>query len=102
MESLDQFRRLEVREKARNVLVMSLRLSDYKVVTAYSSCFLDFARIFSVFSLVFRTSKFLEFKEFNKTLIPSALAGYETSCSQVGATRLVGYLPSHIQRALKE
>ena len=32
MESLDQFRRLEVREKARNVFVMSLRLSDNKVL----------------------------------------------------------------------
>ena len=104
MESLDQFQRLEVREKARNVFVMSLRLSDYKVLhnIASSSCFLDFARIFSVFSLVFRTSKFLEFKEFNKTIIPSVVVGYETSCSQLGATRLVGYLPSHIQRALKE
>ena len=41
-------------------------------------------------------------KEFNKTIIPFALAGYETGYSQLGATRLVGYLPSHIQRALME
>ena len=48
----------------------SLRLSDYKVLhnIASSSSFLDFVRIFSLFSLVFRTSKFLEFKEFNKTI----------------------------------
>ena len=46
--------------------------------------------------------KFLELKEFNKTIIPFALVGYETGYSQLGATRLVGYLPSHIQRALME
>ena len=103
-ESLDQFRSLEVREKTRNVFVMSLRLSDHQVLhnIASSSSFFDFARIFSLFSLVFRTSKLLEFKEFNKTIIPFALVGYETGYSQLGATRLVGYLPSHIQRALME
>ena len=103
-ESLDQFRSLEVREKVRNVFVMSLRLSDHQVLhnIASSSSFFDFARIFSLFSLVFHTSKLFEFKEFNKTIIPFALVGYETGYSQLGATRLVGYLPSHIQRALME
>ena len=103
-ESLDQFRSLEVREKVRNVFVMRLRLSDHQVLhnIASSSSFFDFARIFSLFSLVFRTSKLLEFKEFNKTIIPFALVGYESGYSQLGATRLVGYLPSHIQRALVE
>ena len=103
-ESLDQFRSLEVREKIRNVFVMSLRLYDHQVLhnIASSSTFFDFARIFSLFSLVFRTSKLLEFKEFNKTIIPFALVGYESGYSQLGATRLVGYLPSHIQRALME
>ena len=33
---------------------------------------------------------------FNKTIIPFALVGYEIGYS------LVGYLPSHIQRALME
>ena len=63
VESLDQFRRLEVREKARNVFVMSLHLSDHKVLhnIASSSSFFDFTRIFYLFSLVFRTSKLLEF-----------------------------------------
>ena len=90
--------------KARKAFVMSLRLSDHEVLhnIASSSTFFDFARIFSLFSLVFRTSKLLEFKEFNKTIIPFALVGYETGYSQLGATRLVGYLPSHIQRALME
>ena len=40
--------------------------------------------------------------EFNKTIIPFALIGYEIGYSQLGATRLVGYLPPHIQRALME
>ena len=39
---------------------------------------------------------------FNKTIIPLALVGYEMIDSQLGATRLVGYLSSHIQRALME
>ena len=60
---------------------------------------------------------------FNKTIIPLALVGYEmilaipdlrslpadvlwgsfvTSAGRLGPTRLVGYLPSHIQRALVE
>ena len=61
---------------------MSLRLSDYKVlhnITSYQ-VFFDFARIFSLFSLVFRTSNF-GVKEFNKTIIPFALVGYETGYS---------------------
>ena len=40
--------------------------------------------------------------EFNKTIIPFALVGYEIGYSQLGASRLVGYLPSHIQRAVME
>ena len=106
MESLDQFRSLEVREKVRNVFVMSLRLSDPQVLhnIASSSSFLDFARIFTLFPLVIRTSKLLDFKEFNKTIIPFALVGYETGYSQLSTTHLIGYLhvPSHIQCALME
>ena len=63
-------------------LVMSLRLSDRMARISYF--------------------KFLELKEFNKTIIPFALVGYETGYSQLSATHLVGYLPSHIQRALME
>ena len=81
--------------------VMSLRLSDRMVLYTTShlhrfrSDFLSFFARISYF-------KFLEFKEFNKTIIPFALVGYATGYSQLGATRLVGYLPSHIQRALME
>ena len=103
MESLDQCRRLEVREKARKFLffVMSLRLSDHKVLhnIAPSSIFFRFHSDFLARISYFN---FLEFKEFNKTTIPFAFVGYETGYSQFGATRLVGYLPSQIQRALME
>ena len=49
-------------------------MSDHEVLhnIASSSTFFDFARIFSLFSFVFCTSKLLEFKEFNKTIIPFA------------------------------
>ena len=101
MESLDQCPLLEVREKARNVFFCDepVRLSDHKALhnIASSSSFLrcrsDFLARISYF-------KFLEFKEFNKTIIPFALVGYETGYSRLGATRLVSYSPSHIQRAL--
>ena len=39
---------------------------------------------------------------FNKTIIPFALVGYEIGYSQLGPAGVVGYLPSHIQRALME
>ena len=44
VESLYQFRRLEEREKARNVFAMSLRLSDHQVLQniASSSSFFRF------------------------------------------------------------
>ena len=48
-------------------------------------------------------SIFLYFGDvFNKTIIPFALVGYEIGYSQLGPTGLIGYLPSHIQRALME
>ena len=39
---------------------------------------------------------------FNKTIIPFPFVGYEIGYSQLGPKGLVGYLPSHIQRALME
>ena len=38
----------------------------------------------------------------NKTIIPFALVGYEIGYSQLGPTGLVDYLPSRIQRSLRE
>ena len=105
MESLDLCRRLEVREKARNVFCDEpVRLSDHKVLhsVASSSSFFRFRSDFLAFFARISYFKLLEFKEFNKTIIPFALVRYETGYSQLGATRLVGYLPSHIQRALME
>ena len=84
--------------------VMSLRLSDHKVLhnIVSSSSFFRFRSDFLAFFARISYFKFLEFKEFNKTIIPFARVGYETGSSQRGATRLVGCLPSHIQRALVE
>lgn len=45
---------------------------------------------------VLRTSKLLEFKEFNETIILFTLVRYETGYSQLDATRLLGYLPPHM------
>ena len=67
MERLDQCRRLEVREKA---------LSDHKVlhnIASSSSSFFDFTRIFSLFSLVFRTSNFWSLRNLIKQLFHSRL-----------------------------
>ena len=101
MESLDQFRRLEVREKARNVLVMSLGLSDHKVLhniplNSHQVFFRSRSDLLAFFAPI------LYFLNLIKTVISFALVGYETGYGQLGATRLVGYLPSHIQRALME
>ena len=84
--------------------VMSLRLSDHKVlhnIASSSSLFLFRSDVLVFFARI-SYFKFLEFKEFNKKIIPFALVGYETGYSQRGATRLVGYLSSHTQPALME
>ena len=82
MESFDQCRRLEVREKARNVFfVMSLRLSDHKVVITQRRSHLH--QVFFNFFAHILDFKFLVLKEFNKTIIPFALVGYETGYIQV-------------------
>ena len=81
-------------------------MSDYKVLHDIASFLIKFFLFRSDLLAFFaRISYFINFwslKEFNKTIIPFALVGYETGYSQLGATRLVGYLPSHIQRALME
>ena len=69
--------------------VMSLRLSHHNI--ASSSSFSRFRSDFLAFFARISYLKFLEFKEFNKTIIPFALVGYDTGYSQLGATRLVGY-----------
>ena len=81
--------------------VLSLRLSDHKMLhnIASSSSIFRFRSDFLAFFARISYFKFLEFKKFNKTIIPFALVGYETGYSQLGAERLVGYLPSHIVRA---
>ena len=104
VESLDHCRRLKVRELRQEVFfVMSLRPSDHMVTQHLTFIkFLSISLGFSHFFARISYFKFLEFKEFNKTIIPFALVGYATGYCQLGATGLVGYLPSHIQRALME
>ena len=62
---------------------MSLRLSDHKI--ASSSSFFRFRSDFLAFFARISYFKFLEFKEFNKTIIPLALVGYETGYRARGA-----------------
>ena len=83
---------------------MSQHLSDHMVLhnIASWSSFFRFHSDFLAFFACIWYFKFLEFKEFNKTIIPFTLVGYETGYNQLGAMCLVGYLPSHIQRTLME
>ena len=77
--------------------VWPLGVTQNRIFIKFFSISLGFLPFFARISYF----KFLEFKEFNnKTIIPFALVGYEIGYSQLGATRLVGYLRSHIQRAL--
>ena len=63
MESLDQFRSLEVREKVRNVFVMSLGLCDHKVLQNIASFVIEFFRFHSdLLSFFARISYFLNFR----------------------------------------
>ena len=73
--------------------VMSLRLSDHKVLRniASSSSFFRFHTDFLALCACISYFKFLEFKEFNKTIIPFVLVGYETGYSKLASTCLVGY-----------
>ena len=66
-------------------------LTRYYITSHLHQVFFDFVWSFSRFSLIFRISKLFEFKEFNKTIIPFTLVGYETYYRQLGATHLVGY-----------
>ena len=78
MESLVQWRRLEVREKARNVLFCDEPTSVLpQGVTQHRShlhqVFFNFGRTFLLFSLVFRTSNFWSLKNLIKQLFHSRL-----------------------------
>ena len=67
--------------------VMTLRLSDHTEVLHNIASSSSFFRFCSDFLARISNFKILGVKEFNKTILPFAL---------------VGYLPSHIQRALME
>ena len=90
MESLDQCRRLQVREKASNDVFCDEPTSVWPQGVTKHRIFIKF---FSI------SLGFLEFKEFNITTIPFALDGYETGYSQLGATRLWLFTISYQTRA---
>ena len=76
VESLDQCRRLEEREKARNAFcdeptsVWPRGVTQHRISINFV---FDFARIFSLFSLIFRTSKFWSLMNLIKQLFHSRL-----------------------------
>ena len=73
-------------------------MSHYTRLYKYCKQTRDFWGVF-ILSLVYFS---IFWGVFNKTIIPFVLVGYEIGYSQLGLTGLVGYLPSHIQRALME
>ena len=88
MESLDQCRRLEVSKKGRNVFcdgptsVLPQSVTQHRI---FIKSFFRFRSDFLAFFARICHFKFLEFKEFNKTIILFAPVGYETGYSQRGA-----------------
>ena len=76
VESLDQCRRLKVREKARNVFsdeptsVWPHGVTQHRIFIKF---FFHFTRIFSLFSLVFHTSNFWSLRNLIKQLFHSRL-----------------------------
>ena len=74
--SLDQCRRLKVREKARNVFCdepTSVRPQGVTQHRLFIKDFFNFARIFWLFSLLFRTSNFWSLRNLIKQLFHSRL-----------------------------
>ena len=76
---------------------MSLRLSDHKVLQniASSSSFFRFRSDF----LAFFARISYEFKEFNKTVIPLALVGYETGYSHHITNSIILHKNSSVEKA---
>ena len=98
MESLDQCLRLEVREKARwwaSTSVWAQGFTQHRIFIKFFSMSLGFSRLFRSY---FVLQIFGVLRNLSKTIISSAFVGYDNGYSQLGDTRLVGYLPPHIQR----
>ena len=96
MESLDQFRRLEVHEKVRNVFVMSLRLRDHHVLHNIASVLITFFSISLGFAHFFRSyfvlSKLLELRNFIKQLFHSRLMDMRLLIANSYPTRAHGMM----------
>ena len=73
-------------------------MSHYTMLNKYGKR----TRFFLAFLLSFQSSFLYLGGVFNKTIIPLALVGYEMVIANLALRALVGYLSSHIQRALVE
>ena len=85
--------------------VIILRLSDHKVlhnIPSSSIFFVDCARIFSLFLLVFRTSNFWSLRNLVKQLFHSRLLEMRLVIANSALRASLAILPSHIRRALME
>ena len=87
--------------KARSDWLLKLRIrSRIQAVLRFLLSDLDYQLMDIPYDLIWKltTSSVASWKliGFNETIIPFALVGYETGYSELGATRLVVYLPSHI------
>ena len=96
VESLDKCRRLEVREKARNVFcdestsVWPQRVTQRRIFIKF---FFRFRSDFLAFFVRISYLNFLEFKEFNKQLFHSRLL--DTGYSQLRASLAICHLISN-------
>ena len=89
------------RKGRKRFFVMSLRLSDHKVIIIQHRIFVKFFFLillgFSRFLRSYFIFKFSEFKEFNKTIIPFTLVGYETGYSQLISNARHGIIVKYCQ-----
>ena len=97
VESLDQYRRLELREKTRIVFcdkptsVWPQGVTQHRIFKFFAMS-LGFSRCFRSYF------KFLELKEFNKTIVPFALVGYETGYTISYPTRAHGIIVKYMRK----
>ena len=82
--------------------VVSLRLSDHTVLHYIASSFFRFRSDFLAFFARISYNKFLEFKEFNKTIIPFLLLDMRLVLVNLALRASLAIVPSHIQQARME
>ena len=88
---------------SENCSLLGTDMSADKYLSIFSPQMEAIVYLYHAWFLGFFQSIFLYFGGVcNKTIIPFALVGYEIGYSQLGPKGPIGYLPSHIQRALME